>query len=213
MFKKPVGQTPSDLLARYAGRPDSTETRRAAEGIDSRGQEASAAPEARRPDPARVANAQEEGSRLIVGSNIKLKGVEITDCDVLVVEGRVEAAMDSRIIRIAESGTFVGTASIDVAEIRGRFEGELTARKKLVVHATGKISGKVRYGKVSIEDGGEICGDVAALASRPASAASAPAHSEGSPAAGDGKPGEKSAQPGAALTTPAGKLKKWEPSS
>jgi hypothetical protein len=29
----------------------------------------------------------ESGSRLIVGPNIKLKGVEITDCDTLVVEG------------------------------------------------------------------------------------------------------------------------------
>src|SRR5436853_6481472 len=31
--------------------------------------------------------------RLIVGANIKLKGVEIDDCDTLIVEGRVEATM------------------------------------------------------------------------------------------------------------------------
>ena len=30
-------------------------------------------------------------SKLIVGPDIKLKGAEITDCDTLVVEGRVEA--------------------------------------------------------------------------------------------------------------------------
>ncbi|HEX8957186.1 MAG TPA: polymer-forming cytoskeletal protein, partial [Burkholderiaceae bacterium] len=30
-------------------------------------------------------------SKLIVGPNIKLKGVEITDCDTIVVEGLVEA--------------------------------------------------------------------------------------------------------------------------
>jgi len=39
----------------------------------------------------------------------------------------------------------------------------LTARKQLVVRATGKVSGKVRYGKVAIEEGGEISGDIAAL--------------------------------------------------
>src|SRR4051812_27649985 len=33
-------------------------------------------------------------SKLIVGPDIKLKGAEITDCDTLVVEGRVEASMD-----------------------------------------------------------------------------------------------------------------------
>jgi len=104
-----------------------------------------------------------KGSRLIVGPDIKLKGVEITDCDTLVVEGRVEASMDSRVIQIAERGVYSGTVGIDVAEIHGRFEGELTARKQLVIHATGKVSGKIRYGKISVEEGGEVSGDVHTL--------------------------------------------------
>jgi cytoskeletal protein CcmA (bactofilin family) len=104
-----------------------------------------------------------KGSKLIVGPDIKLKGAEITDCDTLVVEGRVEAAMDSRVIQIASQGVFCGTAGIDVAEIHGRFEGELTARKQLVIHATGKVSGKIRYGKLTIEEGGELSGDIGAL--------------------------------------------------
>ena len=105
-----------------------------------------------------------KGSRLIVGPDIKLKGAEITDCDTLVVEGRVEASMDTRVIQIAESGALQGTVGVDVAEIRGRFEGELTVRKQLIIHPGGKVSGKIRYGKIMIEDGGEITGDVATLA-------------------------------------------------
>jgi cytoskeletal protein CcmA (bactofilin family) len=100
------------------------------------------------------------GSKLIVGPNIKLKGVEITDCDTLVVEGRVEATMDSREIQIAEQGAYAGTVGVDVAEIRGNFQGELTVRKRLVVHSTGKITGKIRYAKLVIAEGGEISGDV-----------------------------------------------------
>ena len=49
------------------------------------------------------------GSKLTVGPNIKLKGVEITDCDTLVVEGTVEATMDSRVIQISEQGAFRGS--------------------------------------------------------------------------------------------------------
>src|SRR5713226_10333823 len=116
-----------------------------------------------RADPEPSRSGGESVSKLIVGPDIKLKGAEITDCDTLVVEGRVEASMDSRAIQIAEHGVFVCKAGIDVAEIRGRFEGELTARKQLVIRATGKVSGKVRYGKVAIEEGGEISGDIAAL--------------------------------------------------
>ena len=104
------------------------------------------------------------GSKLIVGPNIKLKGVEIDDCDTLVVEGRVEATMVSRAIQIAESGAFIGKVDVDLAEIRGDFKGEMTARKKLVIHASGRVSGKIRYGKMLVQEGGEINGDIGALA-------------------------------------------------
>jgi cytoskeletal protein CcmA (bactofilin family) len=102
-------------------------------------------------------------ARLIVGPDVKLKGAEILDCDTLVVEGRVEATMDSRVIRIAEQGAFTGKVSIDIAEIHGRFEGELTARSQLIIHATGRVSGKIRYGKLVVDEGGELCGDVNTL--------------------------------------------------
>ena len=104
-------------------------------------------------------------ARLIVGPDVKLKGAEILDCDTLVVEGRVEATMDSRVIRIADKGAFSGKVSIDVAEIHGTFEGELTARSQLIIHATGKVSGKIRYGKLVIDEGGELCGDINSLSS------------------------------------------------
>ncbi len=103
------------------------------------------------------------GSKLIVGPNIKLRGVEIDDCDTLVVEGRVEATMVSRAIQIAENGAFSGKVDVDIAEIRGSFQGEMTARKKLVIHASGRVNGKIRYGKMLVQEGGEMSGDVASL--------------------------------------------------
>ncbi len=107
-----------------------------------------------------VPTTNEVGSKLIVGPNIKLKGVEITDCDTLVVEGFVEATMDSRVIQIAKNGSFKGSAGIDIAEIHGEFDGDLTVRQKLVIYASGKVSGKIRYGNVVIEEGGQLTGDV-----------------------------------------------------
>jgi cytoskeletal protein CcmA (bactofilin family) len=104
--------------------------------------------------------APEGGSKLTVGPNIKLKGVEITDCDTLVVEGLVEATMDSRVIQIAEIGSFKGSADIDIAEIRGLFDGNLTVRQKLTIYATGKVTGKIRYGKIVIEEGGQLSGEI-----------------------------------------------------
>jgi cytoskeletal protein CcmA (bactofilin family) len=100
---------------------------------------------------------------LIVGREIKLSG-EISSCDRLVVEGSVEANLaNCRYIDIAEGGLFKGSASIDEAEIRGRFEGTLTARKRLVVRATGKIVAKVSYAEIEIEAGGQLSGEIQML--------------------------------------------------
>jgi cytoskeletal protein CcmA (bactofilin family) len=123
--------------------------------------QAAAAAAAATPAAPAAASATKEGeSKLTVGPNIKLKGVEITDCDTLVVEGSVEATMDSRVIQISERGAFKGSADIDVAEIRGLFDGNLTVRQKLVIYSTGKVTGRVRYGKVVIEEGGQLSGEI-----------------------------------------------------
>ncbi len=123
-----------------------------------------------------------EGSRLTVGPGVKLKGAEIADCGMLVVEGRVEAVLDSQAIQIAEAGAFSGRVVIDNAEIFGHFDGDLLARKRLVVHATGRVSGKIRYGKIVIEEGGEVSGDVCSLAAEQVASPPAPVSALASPA-------------------------------
>jgi cytoskeletal protein CcmA (bactofilin family) len=102
-------------------------------------------------------------AQMVVGPNIKMRGVEINDCDTLIVQGSVEATMDARQIEIAPGGSYTGKASVDNAEIHGLYTGELTVRKRLVIHATGKVGGTLRYGKMVVEEGGEIAGDIRAL--------------------------------------------------
>ena len=122
---------------------------------------------------AAASTVKEGGSKLTVGPNIKLKGVEITDCDTLIVEGLVEATMDSRVMQIAEQGAFKGSAEIDIAEIRGLFDGNLTVREKLVIHSTGKVTGKIRYGKIVFEEGGQLSGEIS-FGAAPAAGAAKP---------------------------------------
>lgn len=101
-----------------------------------------------------------QGKKLIVGREICLTG-EISACDTLVVEGRVEAELsDSRTIEIAETGVFKGEIEINVAEINGQFEGALTARNRLVIHSKGNVKGRIRYAEIEVERGGRIEGDV-----------------------------------------------------
>lgn len=114
----------------------------------------------RKVDRPASASAPAEGKKLIVGRDICLNG-QISACERLVVEGQVEADLtDCRIIEIADSGTFKGSAEVDSAEISGRFEGSLTVHERLLIRGTGRVTGTIRYGRLEIEQGGEVNGDV-----------------------------------------------------
>ena len=107
-----------------------------------------------------------ELKKLIVGKGISLDG-KISSCDRLIVDGKVEAELqDCHTVEITENGTFKGAAEIAGAEISGHYEGSLTVRENLLIRSTGRVTGTVRYGKLHIEDGGEINGDVKSLATK-----------------------------------------------
>ncbi|WP_395680206.1 polymer-forming cytoskeletal protein [Inquilinus sp.] len=146
--------------------------------IDLPGTGPGAAGAVRRPDSAAAPGGRESPRKLIVGSEISLAG-EITACDHLVVEGRIEAKIkDCQTIEIAAQGVFKGSAEISDGDIAGRFEGDLSVSGLLRLRASGVVTGTVKYGELQVETGGKLIGtlqplggDVGAVA--PAAAASA----------------------------------------
>jgi cytoskeletal protein CcmA (bactofilin family) len=108
-------------------------------------------------------SSEPDTKKLIVGGGITLNG-EIRTCDTLVVEGRVEAVLqECKNIEIMAPGEFKGAAEVDVADISGRFDGDLTARQRLIVRAGGRVLGKIRYGQLEIERGGVLSGEIEVL--------------------------------------------------
>ena len=100
---------------------------------------------------------------LTVGKNISLRG-EITSCNKLIVEGNVEVKLtNAEIIEISSGGNFKGSAKVETAQINGCFEGKLEVKGVLQIQKEGRVSGSVRYGKIVIESGGEISGDMASF--------------------------------------------------
>lgn len=101
-----------------------------------------------------------DNKTLTVGRDISLKG-DITECDSLIVEGRIEAKLESaRALEVARGGRFDGSARVETAIISGRFDGDLDVSRALRITASGKVTGKVSYGRLEIENGGEVDGDV-----------------------------------------------------
>ncbi|MGV8998299.1 MAG: bactofilin family protein [Parvibaculaceae bacterium] len=105
---------------------------------------------------------QNTPANLHVGRGLKLEG-KIQSCDSLVIEGDVTATIESGTLTISETGEVRGEATVDQAEINGKFDGTLIVKKCLTVNATGKITGIIRYGELKVEQGGKISGEVEAV--------------------------------------------------
>lgn len=99
-----------------------------------------------------------EERKLTIGRGITISG-EIDSCDLILVEGTVEAVLKgAKILDIAESGTFYGTVEMEEASIAGRFEGDITCTGRLTVRSTGIIIGTISYKELELEAGAVVEG-------------------------------------------------------
>ena len=95
---------------------------------------------------------------MIVGRGVLLSA-DISFCDRLVIDGNVEASLDEcRELEISATGLFKGNAKVANAEISGRFEGDLFVRKRLIIRASGYVSGSITYEELEIECGAKVTG-------------------------------------------------------
>lgn len=119
-----------------------------------------------------------EDRRLVIGQGITMSG-EIEHCDMLLVEGTIEAALKgAKMLEISETGTFYGTVEIDEAQIAGRFEGDITVNGRLTLTAGGVITGSISYKELQIEAGATIDGKLTPLKEGASASNKAPAKKE-----------------------------------
>jgi cytoskeletal protein CcmA (bactofilin family) len=71
---------------------------------------------------------------------------------------------------VGQSGHVSGQISAETAEIRGMVDDQLVVRNKLVLRASGSISGAISYSKIMVEEGGSISGSIEVM-ERPRAAA------------------------------------------
>ena len=105
---------------------------------------------------------QVDARTLIVGREISFSG-DVTFCERLIIEGSIEVNLQNcQTMMIAETGIFRGNGSTENADVRGRVEGDLVVHKRLLIRASGHVSGTITYGEIEIEAGGKISGAIQA---------------------------------------------------
>src|SRR5438045_9304449 len=123
----------------------------------------SVAPPSPAPEAEPQANSRETAAdvrTLIIGPGVSVKG-EITSCNRLIVEGKIEAKLaDCPNVIIKQGGVFNGESTTQAADIQGCLDGNLVVRGRWLVPARGRVSGKIAYGDIEIERGGKISGEI-----------------------------------------------------
>lgn len=107
---------------------------------------------------------QEQSSEgtIFIGTGVEFKGdMVVPGC--ASVDGKFEGTLKAKSLIVGQSGNVSGQISVETAEIRGTVGDHLTVKSKLVVRATGSISGAVAYSKIMVEEGGELAGTIEKL--------------------------------------------------
>lgn len=107
-----------------------------------------------------------KGPGVSIGRGIGFTG-SIEGADTLTVETKVELSVKCRQLVVMEDGHYKGTVEAEIAEIRGRFEGDLTAKERLIVHDKGEVNGSIKYKQIEVARGATLTGTFDVVKGRP----------------------------------------------
>jgi cytoskeletal protein CcmA (bactofilin family) len=106
---------------------------------------------------------RETEGTIFIGAGVEFKG-DMTVPGCASVDGKFEGTLKAKSLVVGQTGNVSGQISVETAEVRGIVGDNLTVQSKLVVRATGSISGSVSYSKIMVEEGGELAGTIEEIA-------------------------------------------------
>ena len=98
-------------------------------------------------------------ANVVIGNGVKIKG-EITDADVVQIDGSADVTMNTDNLIIGGTGDLKGTITSHNADVWGKLDGEVKVGGTLTIQEQGSVSGSIEYENLQIKLGGKIKGDV-----------------------------------------------------
>jgi len=87
----------------------------------------------------------------IISKDTTIEG-KISSNNVIEIEGAINGDLFAKTVIIRESGSFKGNIKAENLNIRGSFDGIISA-KQLSISQTAKVTGEISYASLSVEDG------------------------------------------------------------
>ena len=109
------------------------------------------------PSPAREPGRK----KMLIPEGITMQGGEIFGCAHLAIEGEAYSTIDRcETLELLPGGIFKGAATVAEAQIAGFCQGTLVVRDTLRITRTGHVVGSIQCGRLVVEDGARIEGEL-----------------------------------------------------
>lgn len=96
---------------------------------------------------------------LVIGGDAILQG-EIRNCREIEVHGYVEGTLEAGNVVVQPNGRLFGTVRAESAEVHGELQGDVRVKQLIAIKSTGTVTGTVKYGRLAMDEGGELSASV-----------------------------------------------------
>ena len=96
---------------------------------------------------------------LMIGQGVTITGTIKAENEV-VIQGTIDGDIDCNHVTISKGGLVKGKIKTENMNVEGKIEGEFDIHSILHIKKEGKVSGKISYGNIQIDEGGKLLGDI-----------------------------------------------------
>ena len=98
-------------------------------------------------------------SSLMIGEGVTITGTIKANNEVT-IKGTIDGDIECNSVTINKSGNVKGKIKTETMTVEGKAEGEMNVNAVLNIKSEGHVNGKVFYGKIQIDEGGKLSGEI-----------------------------------------------------
>ena len=98
-------------------------------------------------------------SSLMIGEGVTITG-SIKANNAVTIQGTIDGDIECNSVTINKSGNVKGKIKTDTMTVEGKAEGEMKVNDVLNIKSQGNVNGKIFYGKIQIDEGGKLSGEI-----------------------------------------------------
>ena len=107
-----------------------------------------------------MSNGSSDGSGvLVIGVDAVLTG-DVMGARRVEVFGTVEGGIAAGDVTVRQGGVVKGGVTADTSTVEGELSGDVRVRQLIAIKPSGFVSGKVRYGRLAMDEGAELAASV-----------------------------------------------------